>query len=710
MKIEDVLSNSSINQAIRHTCRKKGAPGFDHMTVKELPAFWENHGEQIKERILNGTYFPKPVITYYIPKPGKKEKRKLEVPCIVDRMISYSIHMTVSPYYESQFNKFSFGFRKGMGCPDALNACFNYINKNTDYIVDLDIEKFYDNVDHEILFQLLRKDNYDTKLLLLIERYVKVTIFNGKKYQKKRIGLPQGSSVSPLLANIFLDEFDHYMETIHARFIRYADDVVIFCETRDEAEKKLILANEFLTKTLKLHLNQEKTKIVRPWELNYLGYCFKMEAPHKYVIAIDAKTKSRMLEQMEKNMNRSGLPLEELLQRLGGFNRGWINYYKDIIPAEMISFLLLVEHYQIKHFNEKINNEDNTVSCQYINAFYNCKGYSSLTGWYQKKILNQYGNLPGSVDQMANKYTYWRSNSFYEDKKTLAKFYSFFLQKPFYYNFEKCILGISLYNCNTPFAKQKQPNNSELLILGLLAAGKNMTFFQLKSYLALKGINWDQECLIHTLNQLGDKGLLEKRIIYQRDPSDTSNKIAYSNHFMCYSIAFEGKKYIEQIGAPTDYKIKPLYPDTKTGRLIYLYTSTILWNQIILNYTLYDPSFQFFQICTPLHFSHQNKMEIPLCIQTEQRDFIFEYTHQVDKEIVRNIYKKWQAYKKCCKREIAFVLITDTYQKLNQSKYFSLVFSSTIRTFRKQIYIFLLYIVGFLQKREFLFLIMMSPN
>ena len=260
MTLQEILSENNLNTALEHLNKKKGIPGIDKMSMDAFSEYWHKNKNIIKQKLENGTYKPRPVMACYIAKPGKKEKRKLEIPCMTDRLILYAMQLALSPHYEPLFSESSYGFRKGRNCLDAIDSCLMHINNGMQVIVDLDIRKFFDTVNHKLLFELLEKEIKDNKLLSLIQRYVKIKVVEkGKKNDKKTMGISQGSALSPLMANIYLDVLDKYLEKQEIPFVRYADDMVIFCNTKTEAQNILTDVTSFIQNNLQLTLNSEKT-------------------------------------------------------------------------------------------------------------------------------------------------------------------------------------------------------------------------------------------------------------------------------------------------------------------------------------------------------------------------------------------------------------------------------------------------------------------
>lgn len=387
MDIHTVLSDGTIKTALQHIRKKKGAPGIDSMAAEELPGYWAAHGERIKQKILNGRYQPQPALVKMIPKAGTSKKRKIEIPCVLDRMLLYAIHMALAPHYEQIFSQHSYGFRKNLQCIDAIKACLQYMSQGCCFIVDLDIKEFFDYVNHELLFQRLQKDIHDPCLLSFIKKYVQTRLSKGMHIYKNRRGLPQGSAASPLFANIFLDDFDQYLGRRMVKFARYADDIVIFCTSRPEAEQALAMAENYLAEKLKLKLNMEKTQILKPEQLHYLGYSFQKRAPQSFSLTIGQKAIAKMFGNMQEHMDQECESMEEWWQRLGSFHRGWINYYKYTSNDILFPFLQAAEERQRWYFANKVCKSDAGLSRQYISALFQCPCYSSLTGWYQYKCM-----------------------------------------------------------------------------------------------------------------------------------------------------------------------------------------------------------------------------------------------------------------------------------------------------------------------------------
>lgn len=352
--LDEILDKENIKLALKAVKKRNGCAGSDGMKVSQLSDFWDKYGNAISEMIRNGNYTPAPAKRIYIKKPGKAEKRKLAIPTVLDRMLENAILQVLTKYYEKQFHRNSYGFRKRKNGFMALRKCIKLFNKGYIYIADLDIEKFFDCVNHKIVLDLLRKDFNDEYFLKLIKKYIKMEIGTGKIYQQQKKGVIQGGPLSPLLANVVLNQLDWHLDKNGFQFIRYADDIIILCKTEEEAKQALAEAEDFLSANLRLYLNQTKTKVVTADDLEYIGYGFKKDETDKYVLALNEKTKEKMYQNMQKIINKQFKNSVQWWDRIGSFNRGWINYYSFIASAELNEFLTEAEKHQIALIHEYI--------------------------------------------------------------------------------------------------------------------------------------------------------------------------------------------------------------------------------------------------------------------------------------------------------------------------------------------------------------------
>ncbi len=665
------MADETIQNAIKHLQRKKGAFGVDKMTPEELLVFWERHGEQIKQDIRKGIYCPRPIKIRYIPKKDKTKKRKLGIPCVLDRMILYAIQSVMTPYFEPSFSDSSFAFRKGLGCLDALEACLLQLNQETGYVVDLDIKSFFDMVDHKVLFDILDANVQDVQLLRLLKKYIKTSVVHNKSSYVNRIGLPQGSAVSPLLANLYLNSFDHYLEKCEIRFVRYADDIVMFCTSEDEAKRCLIVAEKYLTGKLKLKLNQEKTNIVEPEKLTYLGYSFQRNTAGEIEFALDDNTKTKMLEQMQKHIQSYAVSLEEWWKKVGSFNRGWVNYHRYVNPYMMYQFLQYAEQCQGISILDRMSQDEKYTSQEYLKALYDSREYSSLTGWYRRYLMEDgQGKLLERMEKMINKNTKWRSKEVYGQVEQLAEAYPSLIEEPFYCGYPCRIDSITPKYAVTDTMKEER-SDIQYQIIGVLAAGKNMTLAQVNCYLILKGINISKVKLVEEMMELVREGIVEmNRICPVKDEGiEIQNTTLISQYVTCFHLCFRAEEYVKKVFAPLDYGLNPHILAGGHGGLIYYYASTILWNQIILNFMLYETSFNRFTIDDVFPNPYFERIEIPLYIETEEGNYLFEYVHTVNPDQIRKRFQQWSMLQKYTQEKIIFVIVAGNFYELYKAKY-----------------------------------------
>ena len=684
--ILDVLDEDTLTSALRCISHRKGSPGIDGIKGENLPEYWEKSSQEITKRLLHGIYRPHPVVTIKIPKPNSTEKRRIEIPCVVDRMLQTALLYVLSPCFEPSFLPSSYAFRKGGGCHKALECCLRELRLNTSWVIDLDIRHFFDKVDHGILLSIIKRTIRDKRLLNLISAYIGVDVMNGGSVYRKRRGLSQGGPLSPLLANIYLNELDLFLYRIDAHYVRYADDMLLFCKTREDALNLLELVQDYLKDYLHLSLNEEKTKIIRPWEVRFLGHSFIQENensfPH-YVLALDTKTEIRMLQRMKRNIRRS-LPADRsrkkiirnrsmLWERLGGFNRGWVQYFGKVRMIEMIHFLNEAEQFQVsllvKEFH-RIKKEDRICL---LNALYECPGFNTLTGWYMIRYLKGNPDEERNLElNMANKYCFWRSGSFYPVRTALYKSWHTYSNLPFYMSVSnderthdyQLVKSRKLH----PWTPFPDLSVTELNALGILAAGRNMTESQLAAFLKLKAIKLSVPEVQAMLEKFLTDGLVEKVSISPAPPSLRSafsmpeHQTVVNNQpfpMTTWRVVGRGKKILRKIGAPADNRIFSLGKAERDTQIAHFYMDTVLFNQIILQSLLACPGFRFFEICNGYNMEDQKKAYVPLYIETEDGNWLFWHLYTDSSWDFNTALHNWELF---CRRRrpCNLVLITSS--------------------------------------------------
>lgn len=275
--LERILQRDNLNKAYKRVKSNKGAGGVDGMNVDELLTFLRDNKEHLLQKLREGKYKPNPVRRVEIPKETKGEYRKLGVPTVVDRVFQQAITQVLSPIYEEQFSENSFGFRPNKGAHDALRKCQQNVNDGYVYVVDMDLEKFFDTVCQSKLIEVLSGTIKDGRVISLIHRYLNAGVISRGVFEKTEVGMPQGGPLSPLLSNIMLNELDKELARRGHRFVRYADDCMIFCRSRKSAERTLRSIVPFIEGKLFLKVNKEKTKVEHISRVKYLGVNDKLK-------------------------------------------------------------------------------------------------------------------------------------------------------------------------------------------------------------------------------------------------------------------------------------------------------------------------------------------------------------------------------------------------------------------------------------------------
>jgi len=272
MLLEEVLRRENLVKAYHRVRTNKGATGVDGMTVDDLKPCLKEHWPRIKEEILTGTYQPQPARRADIPKPGDKGDRSLGIPVVLDRFIEQAILEVLTPIFDPHFSESSYGFRPGRSAHDAVLKARQYVEEGYRLVVDFDLEKFFDTVNHDVLMARVARRVKDKRLLTLIRKYLTSGIMYEGVVQVQEEGTPQGSPLSPLLSNILLDELDKELERRGHCFCRYADDCNIYVKSQEAGERVMESITRFLDKRLRLKVNRDKSAVGKPWVRKFLGY------------------------------------------------------------------------------------------------------------------------------------------------------------------------------------------------------------------------------------------------------------------------------------------------------------------------------------------------------------------------------------------------------------------------------------------------------
>ncbi len=326
--LEQILSDDNIEKAYKAVYANKGSAGVDGMSVYELEGYLKENLDSIRDLIRNREYYPLPVRRVEIPKPNGK-KRKLGIPAVVDRTIQQAMVQILSPLCEPYFSEHSYGFRENRSCEKAIIKVLEYLNDGYDYIVDIDLEKFFDNVPHDKLMSYVHNIINDGDTESLIYKFLKADVMiEGKRY-KNELGTPQGGNLSPLLSNIILNELDRELEARGLRFTRYADDCVILVGSSSAANRVMKSITSWIERKLSLKVNATKTKVVRPGDLKYLGFGFYFNPGSKtYRARPHEDSVAKFRRNLKKLTSRSwSISFKERVARLNQVIRGWINYF-----------------------------------------------------------------------------------------------------------------------------------------------------------------------------------------------------------------------------------------------------------------------------------------------------------------------------------------------------------------------------------------------
>ena len=326
--LEKILSKNNMNDACKKVCANKGAGGVDDVTVEELGEYIKENWESIREQIRHRKYKPQPVRRVEIPKPDGGV-RKLGIPTVMDRVIQQGIVQVISPMCEPLFLEWSYGFRPNRSCEMAIRQLLVYMNEGYEWIVDIDLEKFFDNVPQDKLMSLVHNNINDGDTESLIRKYLKAGVMTSQGNEETKLGTPQGGNLSPLLSNIMLNELDKELEARGLHFTRYADDCVIAVRSESSAKRVMRTVTDWIQRKLGLKVNMSKTHITRPMKLKYLGFGFYKDSkakewkcrPHQDSVK---KFKGKLKELTCRKM--PGTVTGKIVQ-INQVTRGWINYY-----------------------------------------------------------------------------------------------------------------------------------------------------------------------------------------------------------------------------------------------------------------------------------------------------------------------------------------------------------------------------------------------
>jgi RNA-directed DNA polymerase len=324
--MEAICSPENIEAALQSVVRNKGAPGIDGITVKQLPGILKARWPEIEEQLLQGRYQPQPVRRVLIPKPDGGGVRNLGIPTTIDRVIQQAILQRLQPLWDPTFSEHSYGFRPGRSAHQAVMQAQAYVVEGYQFVVDIDLAKFFDRVNHDRLMAAVAARVSDRRVLRLIRSYLTAGVLDSGLFEESREGTPQGGPLSPLLSNLVLDELDRELERRGHRFVRYADDCNIYVRSERAGHRVMQSVTRFIEGRLKLKINVEKSAVARPWDRSFLGFTFKNELdfPRRIADKAVARFKHRVRELTARHR---GITLERMIHEMTSYLQGWAIYF-----------------------------------------------------------------------------------------------------------------------------------------------------------------------------------------------------------------------------------------------------------------------------------------------------------------------------------------------------------------------------------------------
>lgn len=336
--LESILERENIRVALQRVKSNKGAPGIDKMTVEQLPVYLKRHWSKIRQAILDGTYDPLPVRRTEIPKPDGGV-RLLGIPTVLDRLIQQAVAQVLQKIWNYTFSEFSFGFILKRCQHDAIKCAHEYVKDGYRTVVDMDLSKFFDRVNHDRLMSRLATKIKDKRVLKLIRKFLTSGVMVGGLVSSSEEGTPQGGPLSPLLSNIVLDELDKEMEKRGLKFVRYADDFMIYVKSKRAGERVMKSISKFITDKLRLKVNEEKSAVSHPWSRCFLGFSFTSSRANPQ-IRIHSKSIKKFKERIKEHIPRnSGRSVQRVIYELNQYTRGWWIYYRLATTRSMFRSL-----------------------------------------------------------------------------------------------------------------------------------------------------------------------------------------------------------------------------------------------------------------------------------------------------------------------------------------------------------------------------------
>ena len=344
--LEEILNQNNLNKAYKKVVANKGVAGVDGITVEEEYEYLKENKDRIINQIRKRKYKPQPVKRVQIPKENGK-MRNLGIPTVTDRIIQQAIFQVISPIFEKQFNDNSFGFRPNRSCEQAVIRALEYLNDGYEWIVDIDLEKFFDTVNQDKLITIIGKTITDGDVVSLIRKYLSAGAMEKGIVKATTVGTPQGGNLSPLLSNIMLNELDKELEIRGLNFVRYADDCIILVKSEKAANRVLASMTKFIEKKLGLKVNAEKSKVTRPTQTKYLGFSFWKSPKGQWKPKPHLKSYQKLVRKLKQLTDRSwSISLDNRIKKINYVVRGWVNYFR--IASKKNKITEIDEHLRVR--------------------------------------------------------------------------------------------------------------------------------------------------------------------------------------------------------------------------------------------------------------------------------------------------------------------------------------------------------------------------
>lgn len=393
--IEQILSQSNLKEAICRVKINKGAPGVDKRTVDELDSYFKKHQAEIKDAIMKMKYRPQAVCRVYIPKANGK-KRTLGIPTVVDRVIQQAIAQVLMKIYDPHFSEHSYGFRPGRSAHDAIEEVLEFLNVGYQWVIDLDIEKYFDTVNHDKLISILRERVNDKTTLHLIRAFLKAGVMEDGLVKPNKLGVPQGGPLSPILSNIYLDKMDKELEQRGLHFVRYADDCNIFVKSKKSANRVMKSISSWLERKLFLKVNTTKTKVVRPTKSSFLGFTFWKSGDSWQAKPGDDR-KTKLYDKIRELLCRRkavAQPLSLVFTKINQVVRCWVNYFRiGDMKYFLIKFsqwlrhkvrVVIIKQWKLpKRIYTNLMRINKALKCKFSDEDIH-KVANTLLGWYRR--------------------------------------------------------------------------------------------------------------------------------------------------------------------------------------------------------------------------------------------------------------------------------------------------------------------------------------